>query len=137
MESDGQGRTEAVGEAWGEAMREGDLLLLVGDLGAGKTTLVRGLARGLGISFGVKSPSFAIHLPYPGRLVLNHLDLYRVQAPSDLAELGLEELFDQEGSVSVVEWGERLGQEAPSWAVWVRIEDPGGEDRRLRVNGPE
>jgi tRNA threonylcarbamoyladenosine biosynthesis protein TsaE len=105
----------------------------VGELGSGKTTLVRGLARGLGVRHGVKSPSFAIHLEYQGRLTLHHLDLYRLSNPRDLDELGLEDLFGREG-VSVVEWGERLG-EFPPWAVCVAIEDLGPTSRRLAFRG--
>ena len=127
--------TEAVGEAVGRNLDPGEVLLLVGDLGAGKTTFVRGLARGLGVAFGVKSPSFAIHLRYPGRLPLDHLDLYRLANPRDLAELGLEDVLGRDG-VTVVEWGERLGDRAPATAVVVRFEDLGDDRRRLIVEGP-
>ncbi len=128
------GRTEAAGEAWGRLLEAGDVLLLTGELGTGKTTLVRGLARGLGVEHGVKSPTFAILLTYPGRLTLHHLDLYRVGDPRDLDELGLDDLFGRDG-VTVVEWGERL-DDAPDWAVRVVITDPAPETRRLEVSGP-
>ena len=124
-----------MGERWGRVLRTGDLLLLTGDLGAGKTTLVRGLARGLDVEHGVKSPSFAILLAYSGRLTLYHLDLYRVGSPRDLEELGLDDLFE-EGGVVVVEWGERLGEAAPDWAVRIRFAEPSAERRRLLVRGP-
>ena len=126
--------TEAVGEAVGRVLVAGDVLLLSGDLGAGKTTFVRGLARGLGVSFGVKSPTFAIHLRYPGRLPLDHLDLYRLQDPRDLAELGLEDVLGRDG-VSVVEWGERLGDLAPGSPLTIRFEDRGPSARRLVASG--
>jgi tRNA threonylcarbamoyladenosine biosynthesis protein TsaE len=108
---------------------------LTGELGTGKTTLVRGVARGLGVAHGVKSPTFAILLTYPGRLTLHHLDLYRVGDPRDLDELGLDDLFGREG-VTVVEWGERLGEAAPPWAVRVVLTDPAPTRRRLEVRGP-
>jgi len=127
--------TEAVGEAFGTVLVPGDLVLLEGDLGAGKTTLVRGLARGLGIKAGVKSPTFAIHLTYPGRLTLHHLDLYRIRGPEDLEELGLEDCFGREG-VAVVEWAERLGPHPPPWAVRLRFEEPGPTSRILTLTGP-
>ncbi len=134
MTSDGPGRTEAVGEAWGRVLAAGDVLLLQGDLGAGKTTLVRGLARGLGVEHGVKSPTFALLLTYPGRLPLHHLDLYRVGELRDVEELGVDDLFDGPG-VTVVEWGERVGPLAPEAAVTVRFEEPGPETRRLVIRG--
>jgi tRNA threonylcarbamoyladenosine biosynthesis protein TsaE len=128
-------RTEAIGEAWGRAMRGGESLLLTGDLGAGKTTLVRGLARGLGVAFGVKSPTFAILLSYPGRLTLHHVDLYRLADARDVEELGLDDLFSSE-TVTVVEWGERLGALAPAGAVRITLRDAGPEARTLDVRGP-
>jgi tRNA threonylcarbamoyl adenosine modification protein YjeE len=113
----------------------GDVLLLIGDLGSGKNTLVRGLSRGLEVECGVKSPSFAIHLEYPGRITLHHLDLYRLGDPRDLDELGLEDIFGREG-VSAVEWGDRLGDMSPAWAVRIRIEDLAPECRRITLSGP-
>jgi tRNA threonylcarbamoyladenosine biosynthesis protein TsaE len=127
--------TEEMGEAWGRVLVPGDVLLLVGTLGTGKTTLVRGLARGLGIPRGVKSPTFALHLPHPGRLLLHHLDLYRIGDPGELRELGIDEVLSGDG-VSVVEWGERLGDLAPSHAVRVLLEETGPTSRRWTVIGP-
>ena len=128
-------RTEAIGEAWGRAMLGGEALLLTGDLGAGKTTLVRGLARGLGVAFGVKSPTFAILLSYPGRHTLHHVDLYRLADVRDVEELGLDDLFGCD-AVTVVEWGERLGALAPEGAVRVTLRDAGPEARTIEVRGP-
>jgi len=120
--------TEAEGERLGGLLRQGDLLLLKGDLGAGKTTFVRGVARGAGSSAHVASPTFQLVRVYPGRLQLAHVDLYRVEAGGQLADLGLDELLDQ-GAV-VVEWGDRL--EAAE-ATLLSIEHLGGDRRRLRV----
>ena len=136
-------RTEEVGAAWGAVLAAGDLLLLSGALGAGKTVLVRGIARGLGVDHGVRSPTFAIHLTYPGRLLLHHLDLYRVTDARDLDELGLDDLLREDGPVGafagdgvvVVEWGERLGAASPPWAVRVRFEEPTPGTRELHVTG--
>jgi len=100
--------TEAVGEALGRAARGGELIGLVGDLGAGKTCLVRGLARGLGVDAErVHSPSFTMVTEYPGgRLPLAHVDLYRLEAP--VADEGLiREVLHGEG-VAAVEWYDRL-----------------------------
>jgi tRNA threonylcarbamoyladenosine biosynthesis protein TsaE len=127
--------TESIAAAIGAALSPGDVVILTGDLGAGKTTFVRGLARGLGVTIGVKSPSFAIHLRYPGRIALHHLDLYRLKDGRDLSELGLEDVLEQEG-VTAVEWGERLGDWLPDRALNIRFEDLGGTRRRLCMDGP-
>ena len=112
--------TEAVGEALGRAAAGGNLIGLVGELGAGKTCFVRGLARGLGVDADrVHSPSFTIVTEYPGgRLTLSHVDLYRLEAP--VADDGfLREVLHGEG-VAAVEWFDRLGA-------------AGGEDEMLLV----
>lgn len=120
--------TEAAGEQLGLGLLEGDLLLLEGDLGAGKTTFVRGVARGAGSSAHVASPTFQLVRVYPGRVQLAHVDLYRLGADAELLDLGLEDLLDQ-GAV-VVEWGDRL--DAPKAAL-LSIEHLGGDRRRLRM----
>jgi tRNA threonylcarbamoyladenosine biosynthesis protein TsaE len=127
--------TESIAAAIGALLSPGDVVVLTGDLGAGKTTFVRGLARGLGVTIGVKSPSFAIHLRYPGRIALHHLDLYRLKDARDLSELGLEDVLEQDG-VTAVEWGERLGDWLPERALSIRFEDLGGTRRRLHIHGP-
>jgi tRNA threonylcarbamoyladenosine biosynthesis protein TsaE len=124
--------TEAVGERLGRHLRRGDLLLLGGGLGAGKTTFVRGLARGAGASGDVMSPTFQLVRVYRGPVQLAHVDLYRVSDAGELSELGLDELLD-EGAV-VVEWGERLEQ-AGTARIGFEIVDE--NRRRLRLeDGP-
>jgi tRNA threonylcarbamoyl adenosine modification protein YjeE len=120
--------TESAGEQFGQGLTQGDLVLLEGDLGAGKTTFVRGVVRGAGSSAHVASPTFQLVRVYPGRLQVAHVDLYRLQDGAELADLGLDELLDQ-GAV-VVEWGDRL--EAPEAAL-VSIEHLGGDRRHLRL----
>ena len=119
--------TEAEGERLGRTLQRGDLLLLVGPLGAGKTTFVRGLARGIGSADAVASPTFVLVRNYRGRVPLAHVDLFRLDRAPELRDLGLEELLD-EGAV-VVEWGDRL--EAPGARV-ITIEPIDGDRRRLR-----
>lgn len=99
--------TRALGEAIGRRLDGGELILLSGPLGAGKTTLVQGLARGLGISTPVQSPSFVLEKLHQGRLLLRHLDFYRLGS-SDIEEFGF---LDSAGErdVTVVEWAERAG----------------------------
>ena len=120
--------TEAAGETFGRGLRQGDLLLLKGDLGAGKTTFVRGVVRGAGSPAHVASPTFQLVRIYPGTVQLAHVDLYRLEAGAGLIDLGLEELLDQ-GAV-VVEWGDRM--DAPD-APLLSIEHLGGDRRRLRL----
>jgi len=120
--------TERLGEELASGLRAGDVLVLTGPLGAGKTRLVAGLARGLGASGRVRSPSFTLLNEYRGRLPLHHLDLYRLEGPEAEA-LGLEELV--EDGVLVAEWGERL----PAWlradALCLDFEVLGEEERAL------
>ena len=100
--------TEALGERFGRAAQRGLVIALSGDLGAGKTQFVRGLARGLGISGRVHSPTFTLVNEYDGgRLKLFHLDLYRLETAEQILSAGIEEYLKPDG-VSVVEWAERL-----------------------------
>ena len=120
--------TEDFGAGFGKRMRAGDMVLLTGELGAGKTTFVRGVARGIGSSAPVASPTFQLVRVYPGRVQLAHVDLYRIEKLSELAGLGLDELLDA-GAV-VVEWGERI--DAPQAAL-VHLEHLEGDRRVIRV----
>lgn len=120
--------TEAAGARLARHLRPGDMLLLAGDLGAGKTTFVRGLARGLGVGGDVMSPTFQLVRRYPGPIPLAHVDIYRLAEPGELDDLGLDELLD-EGAV-VVEWGDRLRWPGAARLV---IEERGPERRRLRL----
>ena len=120
--------TEAFGELFGKRLRTGDLVLLTGELGAGKTTFVRCVARGIGSSAPVASPTFQLVRMYAGRVQLAHIDLYRIESTSELADLGLDELLDQ--GAAVVEWGERL--DAPKAAL-VQLEHLEGDSRMIRV----
>jgi tRNA threonylcarbamoyladenosine biosynthesis protein TsaE len=100
--------TEALGETWGRAATSGLVFGLSGDLGAGKTQLVKGLARGLGISQRVHSPTFALVNVYSGgRLPLFHLDLYRLDTPEQITSAGLQEYLQPPG-VTAIEWAEKL-----------------------------
>lgn len=96
--------TQAVGQVLSEQAELGDVIILTGDLGAGKTEFVKGYALGLGISESVVSPTFTIVHEYFGREALNHVDAYRLESVQEYLDLGLEERIDS--SVTVVEWGE-------------------------------
>ncbi len=112
----------------GEKLRTGDVVLLIGELGAGKTTFVRGVAQGTGSKADVASPTFQLVRVYPGRVQLAHVDLYRVESSAELRVLGLEELA-QQGAL-VVEWGDRLDVDD---SARIEIEHLGGDRRLIRT----
>lgn len=123
--------TFALGRRVGGALSPGTFLLLHGDLGAGKTAFVRGVAAGLGGDAGdVSSPTFVLIQHYGGRIPLVHVDLYRLDSGAAVDDLGLEELAT--GAVVAIEWAERLPRPLEG-SVLVRIEDLGGEQRRITV----
>lgn len=127
--------TEKVAEDLAVSLRGGDVVLLSGELGAGKTAFVRGLARGLGVDpQEVASPTFVLVTSYPGRLRLHHADLYRLAGNGDDRELGLEELPGPSG-VLAVEWAERLSFRPWVRATSVRLEHAGEDRRRIQISG--
>ena len=134
IETASEPETAAVGESLGETLRGGDVVLLYGDLGAGKTAFVRGLARGTGGNPDeVSSPTFTLIQEYAGpRLNLFHVDLYRLD-PAEIDDLGLEDLISGNGVVAI-EWAERWPFR-PENAIEVRIEDAGDDRRRIRIHG--
>jgi tRNA threonylcarbamoyladenosine biosynthesis protein TsaE len=114
--------TEALGEKFGRAAKHGFVFALSGDLGAGKTQLVKGLARGLGISIRVHSPTFTLVNEYGGgRLKLFHLDLYRLETPAQILSAGIEDFLSPDG-VSVIEWAERIANCELRIANWRRVQ---------------
>lgn len=130
------GATEALGESLGRLMEPYDLVALTGPLGAGKTTLVRGLARGLESPSHVRSASFAWVQEYRGRLPIVHLDLYRLQDVSQLGGIGWEEYLERPG-VMVVEWGERAREALPPQRFEVELSADGdGRRAEVRAIGP-
>ena len=123
--------TSAAGAALGASLQAGAVVLLYGDLGAGKTAFVRGLAAGLGAAADdVSSPTFTIVQEYSGRVTLYHVDLYRLEE-REVDDLGLEELVLGDGVVAI-EWAERW-RGRPDDAIAVRIEDAGEDSRRISV----
>lgn len=131
--SHSEAETAEVARVMAGAFRGGEVVLLTGELGAGKTAFVRGLARGLGADADeVASPTFVLLTAYPGRLTLHHADLYRLRGDGDESELGLEELPGPQG-VLAVEWAERLRD--PPWrsALRVRLSHAGEDARLIRI----
>jgi tRNA threonylcarbamoyladenosine biosynthesis protein TsaE len=118
--------TRALAAALGPLLEAGDVVSLVGDLGAGKTAFAQGLAAGLGVDGPVTSPTFTIVQEYVGRLPVAHVDVYRLDTVQDLYDLGFDELID-DGRVTIVEWGDLIAQALPAERLVVRIE-PGAAD---------
>ena len=115
--------TEALGRALGGLLCVGDIVALVGELGAGKTILTKGIAAGLGVENTdlVTSPTYKVLNQYKGRVQVNHFDAYRLEGPGDFADVGGEDLLS-ENAVSVIEWAERTGNVLPRRAITVRIQ---------------
>lgn len=112
--------TIALGRDFAKTLRGGEVVLLCGGMGAGKTHFAKGVAKGLGVSQTVTSPTFTIHNIYGGRLTLNHFDFYRVNE-EEAAELGLDDFFGKKGGVCLVEWGENIAALLPENAVNIKI----------------
>ena len=123
-----------LGRTIGQQLEGGELLLLEGDLGLGKTVLARGIAAGLGISADdVTSPSFTLVQEYSGgRAPMFHVDLYRLETPDDIESIGLADILSSQAAV-VVEWGERLPDRYKVDAVVIRLHDVGEGSRRIEV----
>ena len=125
--------TRLLGQDLSRSLLAGDVILLTGDLGMGKTVFARGIAQGLGVQEDeVRSPSFTLVNRYRGRVTLYHIDLYRIDRPEDLDELGLDEILGGDG-IAVVEWAERLGPYRPERIVSARFADRGGDVREITI----
>ncbi len=124
--------TQALGEALGQAVQPGDLILLRGDLGTGKTCLVQGIARGLGVQEAVRSPTFVLVTQHPGRLMLYHIDLYRLDNPLEVEDLGLDEYIESDG-VCVVEWADKAMPLFPQEHLLVELRHRGEQKRQIQL----
>ena len=128
--------TRALGGAVAAVVDTGDVLVLVGDLGAGKTAFVQGFAATLGVTAPVTSPTFTLANRYEGRLVVNHLDVYRFDDPEEVSDLALPELLDE--GVTLVEWGDTISSALPAEHLSVTIRFGSGDNDRsfeLRSRG--
>lgn len=114
----------------------GETILLGGDLGAGKTHFVKGLAQGLGVDDVITSPTFALHNSYEGRLTLNHFDFYRLDDPAEAEILGLAEFFGAPNSVSAIEWSQNVAPLLPPNCIRVDIVRTGENSREIIVCKP-
>lgn len=116
--------TEKIGQKLGELARPGMLILLTGELGAGKTAFARGVARGLGVKGPVTSPSFTLVEEYNGRIPLYHMDVYRLNSPDELIDIGYEEYVDGDG-ICLIEWGNLVREILPEDNLEIKIDGVG------------
>lgn len=135
--SQNEQKTFKLGVKIGEQLAGGEILLLNGSLGAGKTVLVKGIAHALGVDEDdVSSPSFTLVNPYEGRLLLYHIDLYRLDEGASAAHaVDLDELLSDEDAVTVIEWADRLGSYPLPAGVWrITIMGDGDAPRMIAIN---
>lgn len=129
--------TEAIGEKLAGALQGNEVIALYGGMGMGKTAFVRGLARGLGVSTEVSSPTFALVHEYRGRIPLYHFDMYRVGGWDDLYSTGFFDYLDS-GAVLVIEWSENIEAALPDGVIRITLEKGNGEqERTLTIEGME
>ena len=134
FETNSPAETEAIGTALGKILTPGTVLAYRGDLGAGKTAFTRGLARGLGCTDIVTSPTYTIVNEYlGGRLPLFHFDMYRLRSSDDLFDIGWDDYLDRNG-VCAVEWSENV-DDAMEDAIYITIEKLGDDARRITIEG--
>lgn len=127
--------TRALGERLGARLAPGAVVACTGELGAGKTCFLQGLARGLGVTTDVTSPTFVLINQYRGRVPIYHLDAYRTGSLTELVDLGLEEILDGDG-VTVIEWADKLASLLPARTIHVSISGLGDEPREIRIEEP-
>lgn len=136
--------TQKFGQEFGNRLKGGEILALVGDLGSGKTTFVQGLAKGLGIKGRITSPTFILMREYSvhsaqdtGIRSLYHLDLYRFEGnvERELKNLGVEDLWGKRENIVVIEWADKTWDLIPPSAIWITFEGNGEGQRRLEIRG--
>ncbi len=129
--------TVKLGKRIGKVLRGGEILAYIGGLGAGKTTMTRGIALGMGLSDNVSSPTFALVNEYRGeKLSLIHFDMYRVGSVPDLESTGFYDYFS-DGSVLVIEWSENISEALPENTVYIEIKTVSEDEREIIIDGDE
>jgi tRNA threonylcarbamoyladenosine biosynthesis protein TsaE len=128
--------SELLGEQIGSALESGSVVALIGELAAGKTTLTKGIARGIGVPGLVHSPTFTLIHEHVGRLPVYHFDLYRLTSPAELEEIGYESYFYGEG-ISIIEWAEKAMRCLPPDHLEIRITaEDDGRTFEIKATGP-
>ncbi|MBR7081085.1 MAG: tRNA (adenosine(37)-N6)-threonylcarbamoyltransferase complex ATPase subunit type 1 TsaE [Oscillospiraceae bacterium] len=130
-----EAETSNAGEKLAEILRAGDVVAFYGELGAGKTAFIRGMARGLGLTARVSSPTFTIVNEYLGKIPLFHFDMYRLKDADELFEIGWEDYLER-GGVCAVEWSENAAGAFPLETISVRIEKTAENGREIYIDVP-
>lgn len=128
--------TRRIGVQLALELEPGDCLLLIGELGVGKTTFVQGVAQGLGVAERVRSPTFILMREYHGKVSLYHFDAYRIKSVEELREIGFEDTVRAEG-ITVIEWGEKTAQLLPQGCWRIFIELLPDQRRRICIERPQ
>ena len=131
-----EAETEAIGEQFANGLKNGAVIAMYGDLGAGKTAFVRGMARGMGLTCRVSSPTFTIVNEYEGDRELIHFDMYRLESSDELFEIGWEDYLAR-GAVCAVEWSEKVEDAFFGDEIVLRIEKLSDNERRITVEEGE
>ena len=125
--------TRDLGRKIGSLLQAGDVVALAGELGSGKTTLIQGLAEGIGVSDFVTSPTFILIGEYQGRCPFVHVDLYRLQEIEEIEDLGISEYFERPG-IMAIEWAEKMEEILPRKAIKIKMETLSEKERRIRIS---
>lgn len=135
--SDSPSRTQEIGRQIGELLAPGTCVALTGQLGAGKTEMVKGIAAGAGVAGDVvvNSPTYVIVNEYPGRVYIHHIDAYRLGGAEELEAIGIDEMLAGEGAV-LIEWADRVPEVLPPDCLYISIEHTGGDERHITMRGP-
>lgn|SRR3989338_57666 len=135
LKTNSEAETRALGKNLGAKLKGGEILALAGNLGSGKTTFVKGLARGLGLRKKIKSPTFVIFQPYriPDKKqgMFYHFDLYRLGSVKDLRELGFQEIISSAQNISVIEWPEKTKKKLPKRTIYLKFIHGRKENQRI------
>jgi len=126
--------TILLGERIGRSLKTDDIVALSGELGAGKTTLIQGIAKGLGVQNWVTSPTFTLINEFEGKLNLYHIDLYRIENIDDAEDLAIEEYFTK-GGVTVIEWAEKIAPILPEKTIRIGIKIVSENERSFDIKG--
>jgi len=136
LQTKSSSETIRIGKSIGSLLLPGDVVALVGELGTGKTHLIKGLAAGVGMekSSYISSPSFTLINEYPGRVPFYHIDLFRLETEKESEELGLEEYFGSSG-ITAIEWADKIPSLLPKEILWIHIHYTGEHTRSIEILG--